>query len=250
MLWTIEPIPLYRFKVPGPEVLFQRAFGETIEMVIYAFLLRDGDGRTVLVDTGLAGDVTLLNANIRLRKGPDAGFLPMGAGIEAELARRGARPELIIVSSFGPYAVGGLEHFPATPIVASSRGLADLAQSEEPAMLHPVPPVAAGLLAGARGIAGEEEIMPGLTFIEVGIHHPASAAVLAQTAEGTVAMADPVFTARNLVAGLALGAAEFAAGWHGMVRTLGHRADAILPAHDPAPVPVPRERWHATLRPS
>jgi hypothetical protein len=35
-----------------------------------------------------------------------------------------------------------------------------------------------------------------------------------------------------------------------MVRALGGRADAILPAHAPAPVPVRRERWHATLRPS
>lgn len=248
MTWTIEPIPLSRFKVPGPEVLFQRGFGETIEMVIYAFLLRDGT-HTVLVDTGLPADHAALNANVRARKGPDAGFNAVEPGLEAELVARAAKPELVVVTSFGPYAVGGLPPFPDAPVIASARGLADLAKAEEPALIHPVLPAAAEVLVKAQGIVGEAEILPGLAFVETGIHHPASAAVLVATGDGMVAIPDPVFTARNLTEGLALGAAEFAGGWHKMVRMLGGRADAILPIHDPDPAPVARDRWHATLRP-
>src|SRR5690349_3937376 len=164
MTWTIEPIRLSRFKVPGPEVLFQRGFGEMIEMVIYAFLLRDGT-HTVLIDTGLPADHAALNANIRARKGPDAGFDAVGLPLAAELAARNARPELIVITSFGPYAIGGLPDLPLAPIVASARGLADLATPEEPALLHPVPAASAARLAEARGVAGEAELFRGLTYI-------------------------------------------------------------------------------------
>jgi hypothetical protein len=246
-VWTIEPIPLYRFKVPGPEVLFQRGFGETIEMAIHAFVLRAGD-QLVLDDTGLNADFTALNAAIRARKGPEAGFHATGEGLVAELAARRLTPDLVVLTSFGPYAAGGLELLPALPLVASARGLADLAEQEEPALRHPVPAAALDRLRSARAITGEAEVLPGLTFIEVGVHHPASAALLVESEGGTVAITDPVFTTRNLVEGLALGAAEFAGGWHRMVRMLGARAHAIVPIHDPDPAPVPRERWHTLLR--
>ena len=105
--WGIEAIPLYDFVVPGPEVLFQRGFGETVAMTIYAFVLFGAD-KCVLVDTGLPADIAALNADIRTRKGPEAGFEPRGRPLAEELARRAIVPDAIVVTSFGPYAVGGL----------------------------------------------------------------------------------------------------------------------------------------------
>ena len=157
-------------------------------------------------------------------------------------------PDLILVTSFGPYAVGGLERIDGIPVVASARGLADLATPEEPALVHPVPPTVIPRLADAQAIAGEAEILPGLCFVEVGIHHPASVAVIVDTETGPVAIADPVFTARNLTEGVALGAAEAAGDWHRLVRRLGGLAGAIVPIHDPDPTPVPRSSWHPILR--
>jgi len=245
-LWTIEALPLYRFRVPGPEVLFQRGFGEMIDMVIYAFVLQ-GDGKTVIVDTGLPADFTALNATIRSRKGPEAGFHPVGQPLQSQLAERGLTIDAIVLTSFGPYAVGGLADLAAVPIHASARGLADLRTPEEPALLHPIPGSAWRALAAAAPFDGEAEPMPGLTLVETGIHHPASAAVIVRTAEGSVAIADPVFTRRNLVEGLPLGAAEHAAGWHGMVRQLAIGADAIIAIHDPDPSPLPRDLWHRSF---
>src|SRR5690606_18029527 len=100
-----------------------------------------------------------------------------------------------------------------------------------------------------RRVAEERVLAPGVTFVETGVHHPASAAVIVDTAAGRVAIVDPIFTARNLVHGIALGAAEHAAGWYEMVRMIAGRADAILPIHDPSPVPVPPEAWHHSLQP-
>lgn len=244
--WTIEPIPLYRFCSPGPEVLFQRAFSEMIDMVIYSFLLRNGRS-TIVVDTGLPKEHSALNRSVISRKGPGAGFFPIGNGFSAELVARNVGVDLVIVTSFGPYAVGGLEALEDRPVFVSARGVADLNQAEEPALVHPVADHLRSALLRGQTVRGESEVTSGVTFVETGIHHPASAAVIVSTGDGTIAIADPVFTARNLTEGLALGAAEDAAGWHSMVRMLGQRCDAILPIHDVSPTPVRREAWHPSI---
>ncbi|QQR38423.1 MBL fold metallo-hydrolase [Devosia rhizoryzae] len=240
--WTIEPLPLHSFVAPGPEVLFQRGFGEMIDMVIYAFVLRR-EGVTVLVDTGLPADYTALNAAIRSRKGPRAGFHQSGS----RLVERAIAPHAIVLTSFGPYAVGGLAEFPRVPVHASARGLADLAMPEEPALLHPIPAAARHVLAEAVPFNGESAPFPGLKLIETGVHHPASAAIVVETEAGRVAIADPVFIRRNVIDGTALGAAEHAAGWHGMMRRLASCADSIIPIHDPDPTPLRRDLWHSSF---
>jgi len=246
MAWTIEPIALHRVKVPGPEVLFQRGFGEMIDIMIYAFVLRSG-GQVCLVDTGLPANYSQLNKNIRERKGAASGFVDVGMPLPQELRRRRLEPNLLVLTSFGPYATGHLGAWPHCPLWVSERGCNDLDQPEEPALAHAATPAVRERLRSAQRVVGSKEILPGLTFVEVGIHHPASAGLFIETDDGVVAIADPVFTARNLLQGTALGAAERAAGWHGMVRMLGQRCDAIIPIHDMSAAPVPRARWHASV---
>jgi len=246
MAWTIEPIALHRVKVPGPEVFFQRGFGEMIDIMIYSFVLR-GNGQVCLVDTGLPVDYSQLNSNIRERKGAASGFADVSTPLPQELRRRSVEPDLLVLTSFGPYTTGHLDAWPNCRLWISARGCADLDLPEEPALAHAPTPAVCERLRSAQRVIGNKEILPGLSFVEVGIHHPASAALFIETDEGVVAIADPVFTARNLLQGTALGAAERAAGWHGMVRMLGQRCDAIIPIHDMSAAPVPRAHWHASL---
>lgn len=245
-MWTLEPLALHKVRVPGPEVLFQRAFGETIELVIYAFVLRQG-ATTCLVDTGLPPNYTALNRDVRARKGEASGFVDIGEPLPQRLRALSVKPDLVLLTSFGPYATGNLDALAGVPLYVSSRGCADLERPEEPAMSHPPAPPIAQRLRAARRVEHEMQILPGLTLLEVGVHHPASAALLVETNEGVVGLADPVFTARNLSSGTALGAAEHSAGWHSMVRALGRRCEALIPIHDPDPTPVPRSRWHPGL---
>ena len=247
MVWSIEPIALHRVRVPGPEVFFQRAFAETIELVIYAFVLRGVHG-VCLVDTGLVSDYSALNRDIQARKGVASGFIDAGAPLKQRLLARGLVPDLVLLTSFGPYTTGALDAWARLPLHVSARGCADLEQPEEAALAHPLAQPLRERLLWAQRVQGERQVLPGLTLVEVGVHHPASAAILVETADGVVGIADPVFVARNLVDGTALGAAEHAASWHGMVRKLGLRCDALLPIHDPDPTPVYRDRWHPGLR--
>jgi len=244
--WTILPLPLYRFQSPGPEVYFQGGFGEMVDMTIYAFLVQHA-GATVLVDTGLPLDFASLNRAIRDRKGPQAGFEPLGDDLPLRLREMGVEPDLIVLSSLGPYAIGGIDRLDA-PICASERGLRDMRCPEEPALIHPIPAEHQARLANAREVAGEAEPIRGIRLVEVGIHHPASLAIIVDTEAGPVALPDPVFVKRNLTDGIALGASEFAAGWHGMVRRLGQSAHWIIPIHDRDPSPVAVADWHASLQ--
>jgi glyoxylase-like metal-dependent hydrolase (beta-lactamase superfamily II) len=247
MAWSIEPLALHRVQVPGPEVLFQRGFAETVELVIYAFLLRGPHG-VCLVDTGLPADYCVLNRDIRARKGAESGFSDIGAPLARRLGAMATVPDLLLLTSFGPYTTGGLGPWARIPLHVSARGCADLERPEEKALAHGLPAPVRTRLMDAQRVQGEQQILPGLALVEVGVHHPASAAIRVDTADGVIAIADPVFVRRNLLEGTALGAAEHAAAWHAMVRALGTRCDALLPIHDPDPTPVYRDRWHPVLR--
>jgi glyoxylase-like metal-dependent hydrolase (beta-lactamase superfamily II) len=245
--WTIEPIALHRVLVPGPEVLFQRAFAEMIELTIYAFILR-GSEHVYLVDTGLPRNYEVLNQSIRSRKGHSSGFIDVGARLQERLAASHVKLDGIILTSFGPYAVGGLHEVQNAPVFLSHRGIEDLERPEEPALRHPVPPESRPRLLAGSPVRSRHEIMPGLVMEEVGIHHPACANLEITTRDGVVGISDPVFHRRNLLEGCALGAAEEAGRWHRMVRMLARNCHAVIPIHDPDPTPLARDLWHGSLR--
>ena len=248
MIWTITPLRLFAFSAPGPEVFFQRDFGRAVDMIIYAFLLTC-DSEAVLVDCGLPEDFTALNGSILARKGAGACFKACAPSLVHQLAMRQIRPSCIILSSFGPYAAGGLTLFPSHEVIVSKRGWSNLATPEEIALNHPLPENVEAILHNAKTVSCSIEVRPGIRFVEAGVHHPASAAVLVHTSTGWVGIADPIFVRRNLTDGIALGAAEHAAGWHSMVREVGKSIEAIIPIHDPDPTPLPRDAWHPLLTP-
>lgn len=235
-IWDIEIHTVATAQTPGPEVYFQRAFGEWINIAIHVFLLRSKEG-CILIDTGFAEPPDGLNAQMRAKKGSKAGFK---LTIEDVWQHLNCVPDIIALTSFGPYAAGGLIRMPDQPdLVASARGLADLECAEEPALVHPLSPaVAKTLLARSRPVHGQFEIAAGVVFHEVGVHHPASAAMEVTTSDGRLVIADPVFTERNLTEWVALGAAENAAEWYKMMRRLARDGARFMPIHDLAPHPV------------
>ncbi|MDF2373321.1 MAG: hypothetical protein P1V21_21290 [Rhizobiaceae bacterium] len=246
MIWSIETITVARALTPGPEVFFQRDFESWVNIAVHMFVLRSDLG-IVLVDSGLIADPEPLNAAMRRNKGQQAGFETVDSPAESYL---GTDVLAVMLTSFGPYAAGGLDRLrPDTPVYVSARGLADLRRPEEPRFVHTLPGEISARLERATPVNGQECLLPGLRFHEVGIHHPASAAVEIETAAGRVVIADPVFTAANLERQIALGAAEDASGWFAMVRTFAARNAAFLPVHEPSPAPVsvvcePDGGWH------
>jgi glyoxylase-like metal-dependent hydrolase (beta-lactamase superfamily II) len=212
-------------------------------------VLRSDRGKTVLIDTGLPSDYTVLNAAIRCRKGAWAGFRNEGSRLAKRLAEENISPDAIVLTSFGPYAVGGLPDVRARRIFVSARGLADLREGEVDVFRHPLAAdIEEAIAAASDAVTGKAEPFAGLTLYETGIHHPASMAIIIETVNGSVAIVDPIFHSENLRRGIPLGVAEYPAHWVRMVSELTGRVDAILPIHDPVAEPVRVEEIDVRLR--
>jgi glyoxylase-like metal-dependent hydrolase (beta-lactamase superfamily II) len=244
MKWTIEAVPTANLLSPGPEVFFQRDFERRVALRIYSFVLRS-DAGTVLVDTGLA-DHTALDADVRSRKGEWSGFHDIDPPLVERLL---TAPDHIVLTSFGPYTLGGLANWPGCPVHFSARGLADVLQPEVRALARKIPETALCTLKGpnARPINGRVEILPGLHLIEVGAHSPAALGMVIETANGKIGIADPVFHAENLTRGISIGFCDSIPDWYRLFDRMAD-IDAMLPIHDPAGRVVPRSEWHANLR--
>jgi glyoxylase-like metal-dependent hydrolase (beta-lactamase superfamily II) len=242
--WTIEAVPTANLLSPGPEVFFQRDFERRVALRIYSFVLRS-DAGTVLVDTGLA-DHTALDADVRARKGEWSGFHDIDPPLVERLL---TAPDHIVLTSFGPYTLGGLANWLGRPVHFSARGLADVLQPEVPALARKLSDTAMRVLTGpeARPVSGRAEILPGLQLVEVGAHSPAALGLVIDTADGRIAIADPIFHAENLTRGLSIGFCDSIPDWYRMFGHIGD-VDAIMPIHDPAGRLVPRAEWHADLR--
>lgn len=244
-VWTIEAIRTADLRTPGPEVFFQRDFTRQVELAIYSFVLR-GPAATVVVDTGL-GEHAALNRDVRMRKGEWAGFQ---AVVPPPAALDGLGADDVVLTTFGPYAIGGLDRWPDARVHYSARGWDDLQRPEVPLFRRSLPPAIRTRLAGSGGQAVRDRarIHPGLEIVELGGHSPSAMGVVVDTAAGRIAIADPVFHAETLTRGLPLGWVESLREWYGVFARLGPSVDAILPIHDPSATPVPRHAWHPDLR--
>ncbi len=54
-MYTIQAFKVGESRVPGPEIYYQGALGQWLVLYFYVWLVR-GEGRTILVDTGLPAD--------------------------------------------------------------------------------------------------------------------------------------------------------------------------------------------------
>jgi glyoxylase-like metal-dependent hydrolase (beta-lactamase superfamily II) len=84
-----------------------------------------------------------------------------------------------------------------------------------------------------RLLDDEAEIVPGLRAFWAGVHHRSSMCYLVETAKGTVAISDCLFTYRNLEAGEPLGVQESLEEFHRTSARIKREADLFLPLYDP-----------------
>ena len=209
-LWTIEPVMTATFLSPGPEVFFQRDFTRRVEMALFTFVLR-GAGACVILDTGLA-DHAALDRDVRLRKGEWAGFHDHGTAARQRIADDVTD---IVLTSLGPYGVGRLNDSPGATVHVSARGLSDAREPECFALPRRVAPEALARLAGPRvnRVTGTSTPHAGLTIVQLGGHSPSAMGVVVDTAQGRIAIADPIFHGENLTRGLPLGWCESLPDW-------------------------------------
>ena len=240
-MYTIQAFKVGESGVPGPEIYYQGAFGKWFTLSFYIWLV-EGDGRTILVDTGLPADASELEARVKREKGPEAFWRtdPEGDPVRL-LAKAGAAPEQVqhvILSSLGPYAAANVHKFPQALFHLSKVGWLDYLAPQYPEIRHKIPDEAMVYLTTTaldrvRLVDGETEIVPGIRAFEVGCHHRHSMAIAIETAKGTAIIADPIFYYDNVEREIPLGILENLFECLDLIKRLKREAAILLPSHDP-----------------
>jgi glyoxylase-like metal-dependent hydrolase (beta-lactamase superfamily II) len=241
-MYTIQAMKVGESGVPGPEIFYQRAFGEWFTLYFYIWLVR-GEGRTILVDTGMPRDAAELEARVKREKGPEAFWRtdPEGDPVRL-LAKAGVRADQVdhvILSSLGPYAAANVHAFPLALFHISKVGWLEYLAPKYPELRHKLPDEAMAYLTTigldrVRLVEGECEIAPGIIAFEVGCHHRHSMAVAIHTSKGLAIMADPVFYYENVEREIPLGILENLFEYFDMLKRVKREAQIILPSHDPS----------------
>ncbi len=207
-----------------------------VEMAFYFWVLRN-DERTVLVDTGF-------DPAAAARRGRECLVEPLQALADAGVAAESV--STVLITHFHYDHVGNLAAFPDAEVIAPRTELdfwtGPLASREQFALHVEVAEIERlrGLAAAGslRTTEGEQEVLPGVTAIEVGGHSPGQQLIVVATATGSVVLtSDAVHFYEELELDRPFGVlAELGAMYRAYerIRELGAASGAVVvPGHDP-----------------
>ncbi|MCC6945683.1 MAG: MBL fold metallo-hydrolase [Thermomicrobiales bacterium] len=232
-------------QAPGPHVYFQERWNEWLPFSFYIWIAQ-GNGRTVVVDTGFpeGPELETLQNNVR-KLGKQSEYQDIRHAGEA-LESIGVTPADVtdvIVTSFVLHSTGGLMTFPNATIHLSARGWLDFWKPEMP---HPfgrnvffTEETVHWLLDRwdrVNLLDEEDEPVPGVRTFWTGCHRRSSTAVSFDTLLGRTVIFEPAFHYGNIERDIPIGGPEALADWHAAMRR-GREEIApggvLLPQHDP-----------------
>lgn len=230
------------FAAPALAMYFQEKIDETLERIVgYIWLIR-GQGKTIVVDTGLGsppGDTPRAEpeviGNFVIQPGQDTVSLLRNEGVDPD------QVDYLILTHLHHDHCANVRLFPRARVLVSFRGWRDV-----------VAPVHRGVVSEAlfpRSVLAyladeawnrlvllpeEANVLPGLDVFWVGCHSPCSQAVKVGTSKGKVIIAgDVVFLYGNIEEKIPVAlCTNLAECYQAMDRFL-QEGDLILPNHDP-----------------
>jgi glyoxylase-like metal-dependent hydrolase (beta-lactamase superfamily II) len=231
--------------MPGP--LVYRTGGEDDwHTLSFYFVVIRGGGKTIVINTGLPEDLTELNAlwsemagpRCQVTRQPDERLGPV-------LVRLGVNPrdvDFLLVTPFKNYLLANLDEFPNATVCVSQHGWTEhyLARRYPSALADPTA-VADELLdrlhAGTpnplRLLKDEDELLPGLRVVWVGIHDRSTIAVVVHTDKGDVVITDACLTYDHIERMVPLGTGDsLEACLNGFLR-VRQAGQLVIPLHDP-----------------
>jgi glyoxylase-like metal-dependent hydrolase (beta-lactamase superfamily II) len=225
--------------VPGPEVYYQSHFADYYTLYFYIWLIQ-GEGRTIIVDTGMAPDSDAMTARTQRNKTPLSYWRTFKTA-EVLLAEAGVKPEEVqdvVISALGGYAMAGVALFTNARYHISREGWCEYFAPTPPWPRRQPNTYLKWLLNEALDrvdlIDEEAEIAPGILAHHTGGHHRGSLAVAVETAKGKAIIVDTAFLYGNIEGGPVLGITHALYDVYKAYDWVRGEADIILPGHDPA----------------
>ncbi len=226
MVWRLTPIRVGECDVRD-YISFLDGGEATRTYTLYVWVLEGPEG-PVVVDTGPSDPEGFSNAT--------ASYIPGGVrqtpdeDTPVALRRRGIDPStvraVVITHLHG-------DHYDYLPIFGNAVVCVN-GPGYRQAQDGLAAPVRGFLATGDRlRLVGDEEILPGLSALHLGIHSPCSQAVIAATAAGGVALlGDVAYLYDNLEDDRPPGGCD-PAEWRRAIAKARAEADHLVPGHDP-----------------
>jgi len=245
MEYSLRVMRIGESMAPGP-ISFYMSHWDELEYGPHFIWLAQGEGRTILINTGLPQDpedLKILNEACRACH-PRNFFAPGHIWHPQDvLAEVGISPEdidVILITTLGTYATGGIELFPNAEIYMSRTGWIDFLAPQRQPMFHRevifTDATMTYLYTKAWNrihlVGDKEDILPGVKMFWVGSHHRGSMAVSIETAKGKVVISDSIFRYENFHLGIPIGVIENLFEFQDALDRIRKEADIVIPTHD------------------
>lgn len=246
--YTVRVLKMGQSDVPGPEVYWQSHWFSWETLCFYMVVIQ-GEGVTAVINTGPPSDLSELN-NLWLSSYDSAERTKLQRAESerptAALASIGLKPEnihYIFITPLQGYADGNISLFPnVKKIFISRRGwVEDLFAPKRPlasprAVIIPEDQLMylmTHAVARVHLVGEEEEVLPGIRAIWVGVHHRSSMAISIPTQKGRVVVSDSFFKYANVEKNHPLGLSESLEECYESYTRIRREADILLPLYDP-----------------
>jgi len=215
------------------------------ERFIFTIVVIRGEGKTVVINSGLPEDLTVLDPYWKIWPGErqievEEAEKPLNA-----LEKVGINPadvDCLIISPLIYYATSNIDLFPKAEICLLKRGWVDFhapAHRYFDQLRHLFIPdhILSHLVTEAwprvRLLADEDEVVPGIRTFFAGVHHRSSMAVAIDTPRGTAIFSDCFFKFRNVEENVPVGYVESLEEAYSAYERIRKQAHILIPAFDP-----------------
>jgi glyoxylase-like metal-dependent hydrolase (beta-lactamase superfamily II) len=245
-LFTLTVYKVGQCEMPGP-LVFRTSLPDEWQMLFFYLVVIRGNGKTLVINTGLPENLDPLNEVWTEIAGPRCAVIrePEERTL-AVLARIGLNPatvDYVLVSPFKAYLLANLHLFSRATVCVSRHGWAE----HYLARRYPSPardPLAIpddvldrldrGTPNPLRLLKDDDEILPGLRTFWVGTHDPSSVAFVVSTAKGDVVISDCCLKYEHVEQMQPSGTAASLESCINAYMRIRHAGKILLPLYDPA----------------
>jgi len=242
--YSIDLFRTATLQVPRYEIYWIDPCSDWEEICFINAIIR-GEGKTILLNTGLPKDFSEINEFWKAWNPRAAVAVNGGEFILDQLNTRDVKPEqvdLVLVTPLTIYATGNLHHFKSAYYAMSRVGWVDFQTPNPYSHQLPRPIVMPKEVhdylttsgwSRLRLLDADEEVIDGIRAHWVGTHHRSSMAFVISTPNGRVALTDCVFKYPNLEEARPLGIQESMEECLRAYDWLRKEVDVVVPLYDP-----------------
>ena len=244
MQYSVQVLQVGRQEMLGACIFYMERF-DVWEQFIFTMIVIRGEGKTVVINSGLPKDLSILDPFWDTWPGEKKVEVNEEERPENALKAAGVDPakvDILILSPLVYYATGNLDLFPNAQICLLRKGWADFhapthryldGMRETCVPSNVLTHMVTDYWPRIRLLEDEDEILPGIRTFFGGVHHRSSMCVSIDTPKGKVLFSDSFFKFRNVEENIPVGYVENIEEAFLTYERARRESKLLIPAFDP-----------------